>query len=221
MDNNIVSESSPPRRGNATSPSIGGKLIKKPICLCFVVMGFLLLVGIAALGFRLLLHKNPKATKNASFRVDSISVCPFKLSSSEITASWDIQFSVQNPGTASVLYQTFDAWIQYKQKQLASATIAPFQVRGSNWTAVNGKLIAKSVKVSEKVIKCMADEMANGSVNFNIGLYAGYWIGDEEAKKVWWAVEAYCNDVKVGFSSKDKVGKLIGGPNQCILTKTW
>jgi len=38
---------------------------------------------------------------------------------------------------------------------------------------------------------------------------------------VWRAVEAHCSDLKIGFSSHDNVGKLIGEPIECILTKTW
>ena len=146
----------------------------------------------------------------------------FKPSFSEITASWDIRLSVRNPSTASsVFYQTFYTWIQYKQERLANVSIGEFQVRENNWKSLNGKLVAKSVIVDEKVIKDMATEMASGSVNFNIGLYAGYWIGNEEAKRIWWAAEAYCNDLKIGFSSKDNEGKLIGEPVECVLTRTW
>jgi hypothetical protein len=221
-----VSKSSQPSGGNGlpTSSSNGRKLNKKLIYLCSIVMAFLFFLGIAAFVFLFLLHKNPKATNEniANFRVDSILVSRFKLSSSKITASWDIRLSVQNPSTASVLYQTFYTWIQYKQERLTNVTnTAPFQVRGNNWTAENGKLVAKSVQADEKVIKDMATEMANGSVNFNIGLYAGYWIGNDEAKRVWRAVEAHCSDLKIGFSSHDNVGKLIGEPIECILTKTW
>ncbi|KAG6789153.1 hypothetical protein POTOM_005243 [Populus tomentosa] len=190
-----VSKSSQPSGGNGfpTSSSNGRKLNKKLVYLCSIVMAVLFFLGIAAIVFLFLLHKNPKATnKNiAIFRVDSILVSRFKLSSSKITASWDIRLSVQNPSTASVLYQTFYTWIQYKQERLSNVTnIAPFQVRGNTWTAENGKLVAKSVRADER--------------------------------RVWRAVEAHCSDLKIGFSSKDNMGKLIGEPIECnILTKTW
>ncbi|KAG6792569.1 hypothetical protein POTOM_001721 [Populus tomentosa] len=191
-----VSMSSQPSGGNGfpTSSSNGRKLNKKLVYLCSIVMAVLFFLGIAAFVFLFLLHKNPKATnKNiANFRVDSILVSRFKLSSSKITA---------DPGT--------------------SGFPSKIPVRGNNWTAENGKLVAKSVRADEKVIKDMATEMAHGSVNFNIGLCAGYWIGNEEAKRVWRAVEAHCSDLKIGFSSKDNMGKLIGEPIECILTKTW
>ncbi|KAJ6963998.1 hypothetical protein NC652_002318 [Populus alba x Populus x berolinensis] len=194
-----VSMSSQPSGGNGfpTSSSNGRKLNKKLVYLCSIVMAVLFFLGIAAFVFLFLLHKNPKATnKNiANFRVDSILVSRFKLSSSKITA---------DPGTSGF-----------------PSKIPVLKVRGNNWTAENGKLVAKSVRADEKVIKDMATEMAHGSVNFNIGLCAGYWIGNEEAKRVWRAVEAHCSDLKIGFSSKDNMGKLIGEPIECILTKTW
>ncbi|KAJ8750285.1 hypothetical protein K2173_014200 [Erythroxylum novogranatense] len=183
---------------------------------------FLIVIIAVALTLKLLVFKtagdekfNTKA--NPSFRVESASFQITDLSGSQLSGVFGITLSIHNPGVRnSIFYQRMDVEVSYHQQPLATTTVSEFFVgAGDTWNRMDVKLSSNGVQFNG------TQQLASGSASFNVRLYAGYWIGGSSMNRVWSAVEETCYDEKIGFSSDQKVGKLLNGPMQCTATKTW
>ncbi|GMH11138.1 hypothetical protein Nepgr_012979 [Nepenthes gracilis] len=152
------------------------------------------------------------------FRVDSLSVSQFKLSSSpsQISGKWDVLFTVSNPNTKMhVYYDAIDAFLYYKSELLAQNQLVPFDQGTKSQTNVSTELVAASAYVDGKVVSAINSDRSHGSVNFNVKLLAivRFKAGAWRARKRW--LKVYCDNLTVGVSSNDAKGTLTGGSRKC------
>ncbi|GAB4859832.1 hypothetical protein Ancab_011312 [Ancistrocladus abbreviatus] len=155
------------------------------------------------------------------FQVDSLSLSQLNLSSSAISANWDVRFTVSNPNTKMhVYYDSVEADIYYKAEHLAQNQLPPFDQGTKTTTNLTAKLVASSAFVDRWVVSGISGDKKSGSVSFNVrvlGLVrfkAGGW----RVRTRW--LRVFCGNLPVGFSSSSSIGAngtLTGGPSRCAV----
>ncbi|XP_042475176.1 NDR1/HIN1-like protein 10 [Macadamia integrifolia] len=150
------------------------------------------------------------------FQLDSASVSSFNVSSSDLTANWDLNFTVRNPNKKlTVFYSNFRGVIFYDRMQLAETSLPPFEQGKRNQTTVRAKFAASSTYVDDNLAKSLATDRSQGAVSFNVRLVT--WV---KFKTGWWRtrmhwMSVHCSDVRISFKSNSGVGSLTGGPRGC------
>ncbi|XP_058109094.1 NDR1/HIN1-like protein 10 [Magnolia sinica] len=151
------------------------------------------------------------------FTVRSVSVSRFNISSSQLTANWDISLSALNTNTKmAIYYDRVEASVFYGSDLLSETTLAPFYQGKRNLTTVRATLAAVSEYVRDGVVRDLSEDRARrGSVNFHVKLLAwvrfrsGAWRTRRHLLRV------FCEDVRVGLPSAARVGTLVGQPREC------
>ncbi|XP_077234428.1 NDR1/HIN1-like protein 10 [Tasmannia lanceolata] len=152
------------------------------------------------------------------FSISSASVSPLNTSSSsQLTANWDLTFSVRNPNKKmNIYYDRIVASVVYGQDVLSVTTLQPFYQAKRNLTTVRARMVVDSFYVGDKVMRNIAAERSLGAVNFNFRLVAwvrfrsGAWRTRRHLMRV------FCEDVKIAYSNATALGTLFGtGPRQC------
>lgn len=171
------------------------------------------LIIIGAVSFILWLVLRPRLPQ---FSVTSVSVTSFNLSSSSLTANWDVVLSVRNPNKKmTVEYGSAEAAVTYDSKTLASTTLSPFSQGKRNQTTVSARLAAAGSYVGEGTASQLTADRARGSVVFRVKLFAwvrfrsGAWRTRSHFMRVW------CRHVPVALSSAQSQGSLSGAPREC------
>ncbi|XXG65108.1 hypothetical protein AAC387_Pa05g2896 [Persea americana] len=153
-----------------------------------------------------------------SFSISSISVSRFNLSSTNLTADWDIVFSVRNPNKHhNVEYGTFDANVYYGSALLAKTTLSPFSQGKHEEIPVTISVAALSSYVNEDAALRLAADHARGSIEFRVRLLfsavsiRSHSRGDSGPL----LIKVWCVHVPVDFSSPQGSGLLSGAPRKC------
>lgn len=156
------------------------------------------------------------------FRVDSVSLTNFNVSSSSsssssaISGNWAIGFTVYNPNKKmSIAYDEIDSVVFYKSAFLSETRISPFSQGTRSQTAVNATFSAANSYVESWVVKGVGEDRGRGTVNFNIRVLArvGFRTGGLRLRRR--LLRVLCENVGVGLSSSSGSGKLVGGAREC------
>lgn len=150
------------------------------------------------------------------FRVDSVTVTNFNLSTTLITGNWDVQFTVRNPNNKITLtYDQILARVLYKSGALSETMVPPFVQGKRNETAVRATFAAASSYVENWVVNGINGDRGRGSVKFTVRMLARVRFRAGS----WWArrrvVRVLCPDLSVGLSSNSERGSLVGGSREC------
>lgn len=172
------------------------------------------LIIIGAISFIIWLVLRPRLPK---FSVSSASVTRFNLSSTQLTANWEIVFAVSNPNKKmTVEYDTFRASVIYGNTGLAENTLSPFSQGKRNQTSFTARLAASSSYVEDSDARALSADRARGSIEFRVKLYSwvrfrtGAWRTRSHLMRV------LCRHVPIGFSSPQVAGgSLSGAPREC------
>ena len=152
------------------------------------------------------------------FSVSSASVSRFNLSSThQLTADWDIVFSIPKSGDDQcVYYDTCDATVYYGSTLLAKTTLSPFSQCDENEMQVTVHLAALSSDVKDKDAPGLAANRALGSIEFRVRLLFSsvIWI-DGWSRSRPQRLKVWCRHVPVEFSSPNTTGSLSGAPKEC------
>ncbi|XXG59658.1 hypothetical protein AAC387_Pa04g1705 [Persea americana] len=165
---------------------------------------------LAAVGFSfiLCLALHPFLPK---FSISSASVSPFNLSSTHLTAKWDIVFSVRNPNILAAGYGSVNASIIYGSTILANTFLFPFSEGKPKETSVTATL---SNYVNEDTAGGLAADRAGGSIEFQVRLSSLFLTGTSFCCRVSRHMEVWCGHVPIGFSNQG-AGSLSGAPRGC------
>ncbi|XP_068658129.1 NDR1/HIN1-like protein 10 [Aristolochia californica] len=197
----------PPRQPYAHSlrrASLFRRLVAAFIAACVIFGAVTLIVWLVL---------RPRVPK---FSVTAMSVTPFNLSRTQLTASWDVTLAVDNPNKKmNIYYDSLKASVFYDDELLAENALAPFFMEKRNSTTLTARLAAISGYVDVSAAKDMTAERAEGQVKFDVGVIAGvrFRAGD------WWTrrriLRVFCEDVTIAFSSPTGPGVLSRKPADC------
>ncbi|KAF5744908.1 protein YLS9 [Tripterygium wilfordii] len=152
------------------------------------------------------------------FRVDSLSVSNFNVTSSSqtVTGSWYLRLQVYNTNRRmTVSYDDVRPSIFYETESLVETRIPPFQQGKKNQTFVDASFSATNSYVDRWVVDGISADRARGNVSFNVKVVAvvnfrtGAWRARARVLRV------YCRDVPVGITASSRSGKLVGGAREC------
>ncbi|CAL5357222.1 unnamed protein product [Camellia sinensis] len=151
------------------------------------------------------------------FQVDSLSLSNFSLSSSSISANWDVGFTARNPNHKITLYyDDISATVFCGEQRLSDTAVGPFVQGTRNETTVRATFAANSAYVTKEVVDGInSDRSSRGIVNFNVEMKARvrYKAGAWRARQRF--LRIFCQQLSVGVSKNSVGGTLIGGPRQC------
>ncbi|KAJ4979476.1 hypothetical protein NE237_010256 [Protea cynaroides] len=149
-------------------------------------------------------------------QLDSATVSSFNVSTSGLSANWDLAFTVRNPNKKlSVSYGSFLGFMLYGRVELTQTTLPPFDQGKMNQTTVRARFAAASTYMGTYDAQNIAADRSRGAVNFNVRLTTwarfktGVWMTRRHVMSV------YCSNVRLSFSSNSGVGSLAGGSRQC------
>ncbi|XP_077240058.1 NDR1/HIN1-like protein 26 [Tasmannia lanceolata] len=152
------------------------------------------------------------------FSITSASVSPINTSSSsQLTANWDLTFSVRNPNKKmNIYYDQIDASVFYGSDFISLTSLPPFYQSKENITTVRARLAADSAYIGDGVVSDIAGERSHGAVSFNFKVIAwvrfrsGAWRTRKRILKV------FCDDVKIAYANATAFGTLFATPpRQC------
>ncbi|KAK2998424.1 hypothetical protein RJ639_024600 [Escallonia herrerae] len=157
------------------------------------------------------------------FTIDSVVSTPINASSSEITASWNVSFSLQNRFKhQSIFYEYVSASLFYGDMLLSNSTVPPFHQAEKNKTTKNLTFSARAVHVDELVGKALLAQRQNEArvlkfqvkVKGLVTLSPGIRCGTD------YLMIVNCKNVRVGYSPSATVGTLEDWPKKCTLQLT-
>lgn len=152
------------------------------------------------------------------FSISSASVSRFNLSSTNLTADWDIVFSIRNPNKYhNIEYGTYHANVYYGSALLAKTTLSPFSQGKDKEIPVTISVAALSSHVKEDAALRLADDHAHGSIEFRVRLlFPGVsFLSRRRASDGPLLIKVWCVHVPVDFSSPQGGGLLSGAPRKC------
>lgn len=159
------------------------------------------------------------------FRVDSLSVHPFKFNisnnSSRITANWSVIFSVGNPESCRRLYGCYvqslamgdvNVSLSYMEQNISSmVTLYPKYFEHEHTTLINATVDVASASINSSVADAIVEEWTSiGAVNFTIEIDAIAETADTRYR-----LKASCEEIKVDFSPNMTAGTMLGGSRRC------
>ncbi|OMP01459.1 hypothetical protein COLO4_11844 [Corchorus olitorius] len=164
---------------------------------------------LALCGFGVIFISSP----NPKFGVKSLSVSDFKISGSDLTANWDVEFVVRN-SRAGTCYEHLLVCVLYKDQLISEVVLAPQlqllpKSMGSNYVA---KTVALSKRIENRFVAdaIARDYWSQGAVAFTVRLFQDVNIGHN--------VHVICSDIKVGFSNHSTHGILLITDQQAAFT---
>lgn len=149
-------------------------------------------------------------------RVDSLSVANFNLSSSQLTASYEVKFTVRNLNRKINLeVESLRVSVLYKRNRLSRGLVQPFDVRKMNQTGVKVEFGTNASNGFPVWKKGAAVEMGRelrelGVVSLKLrmgGLVkfkAAKWLTKQSS------IDVFCDNLEVGFRSDNN--NLTGNP---------
>ncbi|KAL3518620.1 hypothetical protein ACH5RR_021209 [Cinchona calisaya] len=152
------------------------------------------------------------------FRVDSISVSNFNLSSNTlVSADFDVKITARNPnGKITLFFDHIEAAVYFQNYQLSSTTLPPFSQGKKNETSMTAELAVVKAYLDGDVVNGINGERGkDGNVGFNVRMLMGveFKAGAWRTRKRY--LKAFCGDLSVRVSGNSTNGTLIGGPKQC------
>ncbi|XP_010248449.1 PREDICTED: protein YLS9-like [Nelumbo nucifera] len=152
-------------------------------------------------------------------RVESFSVSNFNLSSSILTAKWDVAMNVNNPSEkVGMVYDRVHTLVLFGERILTAKFLPPFYLEKRDQTTLNVKFTADSEYMEGVLDEIMQVDRRNGEMLFNLRMTAfitfknGIWTLSKQSVRV------YCDYLRVGLSkSSSGAGTLIGGPRDCLV----
>lgn len=197
--------SSATRRGGKTT-HLASEPSLDPLSCCKNTVAFLCSLALTAW----ILSAFSKDLNDPSFQVQSVLISVnnnnnLKSNESQVTAVWNIGFSVKNSNWLSSFdYETFDIWVLFMSKESAVADIRPFRQDFDNTTFLHAT-------VSASLPHQDFPPLIQG-LEFEVMIRTTY-----DSRWRPYTVQAVCKDLRVGFSSNATKGIMVGGPISCPL----
>ncbi|KAA8549939.1 hypothetical protein F0562_001623 [Nyssa sinensis] len=131
------------------------------------------------------------------FQINSVTVSAFDVSSSYITANWNISFSVKNPNMAvSLHYEDVRVLVLYNGVHLLSANIPQFHQSSLEETSVQANVTVTSVSINKSVAKAIAVARGNGYLDFTVTIDGSIRIVFSIRKEKRSKIRVSCEDLK-------------------------
>ncbi|KAK2997149.1 hypothetical protein RJ639_025421 [Escallonia herrerae] len=168
-------------------------------CLLSVALLIIIVGPIVLYGEQILRRR----CEHPRFTIDSVVSTPINASSSEITASWNVSFSLQNRFKhQSIFYEYVSASLFYGDMLLSNSTVPPFHQAEKNKTTKNLTFSARAVHVDELVGKALLAQRQNEArvlkfqvkVKGLVTLSPGIRCGTD------YLMIVNCKNVRVGYS---------------------
>ncbi|XP_058093066.1 uncharacterized protein LOC131239392 [Magnolia sinica] len=162
---------------------------------------------------------DPRINTLSSYTVSSATVDPFNISSSRLTAAWNISIYIKNyHQRKEIYYDRVRSSIYYGSHFLSQVSIHPFYVQRSRHMTLQARLMNHSESLDVGAAESMVrDRLLRGAVDFRFELltrakYTVYNFG-------WYNFRISCENVTVGFPATDDVGPgvMLGPPRKCNL----
>ncbi|XP_031261128.1 uncharacterized protein LOC116119326 [Pistacia vera] len=199
---------------------------KKKVVIVASSVGLLLLASILVY-FAIFIHGR---FHPPSFKVDSLRVTPFDISSSQLTTNWDINFSITNPNhqPLRLFYRDVKVSVFYEDKNISSAEIKPFflnlngkPIFGYSKSIVNGSMEQDFVanwSSDGLILQDSVIDLSSSPVKFTLTVDATVFVNPQTPKELEIIpVTVSCEDIKVEFSSdsKSSAWTMLNHTNKC------
>ncbi|KAL6137015.1 hypothetical protein ACLB2K_062310 [Fragaria x ananassa] len=160
------------------------------------------------------------------FQINSLSVSPFLVYSSSITANWNIILLARNPYKDKIVYyDAIEVSVFYHKLFLTSSHMA---MNGSlyqspkNESMLQANLAISSVYMGDWMeAAVILEEWRNRVVGFGVRAEAIVRLGDSEKNLKRKLVRANCDYLKVEISPNQTAGVLLGGSRNCDVKEVY
>ncbi|XP_077249396.1 NDR1/HIN1-like protein 10 [Tasmannia lanceolata] len=180
---------------------------------CLIAGSILIAVGLIVLLVLLILP-----FKLPDFSISSASVSLINASSSsQLTANWNLTFSVQNRNKMTgIYYDQINASVFYGSDFIAVTSLPPFHQDKHDLTTVQARLAANSMYLGDQVIADINAERSRDAVNFNFKLisWVQFRLIPRRGRKR--LLSVFCDDVTIAYANATAFGTLFTThPRQC------
>ncbi|XP_037495436.1 uncharacterized protein LOC119370741 [Jatropha curcas] len=196
--------------------------LTEQICCFLILLPLVTLMGLIVY----YLVKDGNKFETPTFLIDSAKVYPFDISSSNITANWNITVSIGYIGDdrSPFYYENMEASLLLKNERVCSTKIGNLyeDYEGDNLKVVDVFLKSSLASMNRTVAEAvMGEKRENGVVTFSfelncIGTMYYYSRSETEKKR---KMKVLCKDLKIRFSANttSKAGTLVTphGPIFC------
>ncbi|PRQ52567.1 hypothetical protein RchiOBHm_Chr2g0156911 [Rosa chinensis] len=160
------------------------------------------------------------------FQINSLSVSPFLVFSSFITANWNITLLARNPYKDKIVYyDAIEVSVFYQKLFLTSSKIAlkeSLYQSPKNESMLQANLAISSVYVGDWMeAAAMLEEWRNKVVGFGVRADALVRLGDSDKDLERKLVRANCDYLKVEISPNQTAGVLLGGSRNCDVIEVY
>lgn len=201
----------PPYAAYYSAPSRSSPLLRRLVA---IAVGIFLFIGAATLIVWIVLR--PRIPE---YSVTSAAVSGFNLSNNDLSANFNLVFSIRNPNKKmSVHYEQLTAAVLYDPDTIADTALAPLYQAKEEVSVVRARLAAAEEYVGDEAVRRIAAERDAGGngVGFQVRVYgwvtfrAGAWRTRRHVIRV------FCPDINIGLkNSTAGGGSLIGPPKPC------
>lgn len=153
------------------------------------------------------------------FQISSVSIFPFYIRDSNLTAVWTITFHVKNPSRGSLSYEDVKVSVYYKTMQtntlLSSANQSCFDQPQKSLTKYEVIISASSLSIANGSVNAIIEDWLRGIVPFDFQM---------QAKSVYvpvplisWKhqITVNCNNVKIEVGPSHSFNVIVGRFRRC------
>lgn len=152
-----------------------------------------------------------------TFTVDSVSVSHLNATASEISATFNIHFTVGNPNhKLHVYYDQVEARVFYKDSLIARNSLQPFDQGTKSQSGLDAELAALSAYIGGGLVGDLNGDRSKGTVEFDVQVLAfvRFKAGGWRARRRF--LRVFCDNLPVAMKSNG-AGTLSGGPRRCAV----
>lgn len=184
---------------------------------CLNLMAWLVAtLGIAGFVLALVIVLNLSSHHDIEFHINSLSVSPFIVYSSSVTANWSITLLAKNHyKDKSIYFDAMQVSVFYQKEFLTMTNVVFNETAGpKNESSVHASLVASSVFVKDHVRAAMVEDLNGGIVGFGVAMQGVVRVGGG----LHWErrlLRVDCDYVKVEILNNRIEGALFGGSSIC------
>uniref|UniRef100_A0A2P2QSJ7 Uncharacterized protein At1g08160-like n=1 Tax=Rhizophora mucronata TaxID=61149 RepID=A0A2P2QSJ7_RHIMU len=149
------------------------------------------------------------------FRVTSLTVSNFNISSQTMSGFWNAKFQVYNPNKKTkISYDAVESEIFYHSETLSRTRISPFFQDPKSMTVLNASYSADTY-VDAWVLDGINGDRKHGSVLFDVKLLAKVAY---KSRGLWFRrhlLRVFCENMAVGLPANSNSGNFSGGGRAC------
>lgn len=217
-ERNVTTSDSATVQSPPLSPSERKKFDRVCGFVCMALLGLPLMAICWSFG-------SPDKLQPPKFQVDTMTVLPFNISSTQLTTqlttNWVVAFSVKNPNHLDyqqIYCDDVTASIFYKDTNISSMAIKPFLTYQNQKVSVPVNMGPTSVNINGSVAGAIIEDWSRGAVNFSLIFNAtariNPWSNNGQEERALMSVS--CGDIRIEFFPSMKfAGTMSGGSSKC------